>query len=169
MRPSQLPHDFNTSEVIWRDQAQVSDAMAAFLDTMVAYHFIQRYQTATEALQVLRQVISGSPTVMTPPNRTVGRMGATVIPGHQTQPQSLLSGEQPKRIRKIGRIAVIALPALVGTLVIVILARNLSRSNSIPLLSNPLDSHLDQSGQGGALPEGVSEELRSAPVRVKGC
>jgi serine/threonine protein kinase len=31
MRPSQLPQDFNTSEIIWRDQVQVSEPLATFL------------------------------------------------------------------------------------------------------------------------------------------
>ncbi|MEH2299139.1 MAG: serine/threonine-protein kinase [Nostoc sp.] len=51
--PEQLQEDPNTGEVIWRDQAQVSDALANVLDTMVRDRHSQRYQSAAEALQAL--------------------------------------------------------------------------------------------------------------------
>ncbi|MEH2025481.1 serine/threonine-protein kinase [Nostoc sp.] len=51
--PEQLPEDPSTGEVIWRDRAQVSDALANVLDTMVRDRYNQRYQSATEALQAL--------------------------------------------------------------------------------------------------------------------
>lgn len=55
MLPSQLRED-DAGEVIWRDQAEVSEGLAKFLDKMVRYHFKERFETATEALQVLHQV-----------------------------------------------------------------------------------------------------------------
>ncbi len=58
MRPSQLPHEFNTCEVVWRDHADVSDALAAVLDQMIRYHVSQRYPTATAALDALLSVTS---------------------------------------------------------------------------------------------------------------
>ncbi|MEH2282343.1 MAG: serine/threonine-protein kinase [Nostoc sp.] len=51
--PEQLPEEPSTGEVIWRDRAQVSDALANILDTMVRDRYNQRYQSATEALQAL--------------------------------------------------------------------------------------------------------------------
>ncbi|MCW5316215.1 protein kinase [Nostoc sp. KVJ3] len=51
--PEQLPEDPNTGEVVWREQAEVSDAVADILDTMVRDRYNQRYQSATEALQAL--------------------------------------------------------------------------------------------------------------------
>ncbi|MHC5827751.1 MAG: protein kinase domain-containing protein, partial [Nostoc sp.] len=51
--PEQLQEDPNTGEVIWRDKAQVSGALANVLDTMVCDRYNQRYQSATEALQAL--------------------------------------------------------------------------------------------------------------------
>ncbi|MEH2362752.1 serine/threonine-protein kinase [Nostoc sp.] len=51
--PEQLQEDPNTGEVIWRDQAQVSDAVANVLDRMVCDRYNQRYQSAAEALQAL--------------------------------------------------------------------------------------------------------------------
>jgi serine/threonine protein kinase len=51
--PEQLQEDPNTGEVLWRDQAQVSNVLADILDTMVRDRFSQRYQSASEALQAL--------------------------------------------------------------------------------------------------------------------
>ncbi|MDF5737118.1 MULTISPECIES: serine/threonine-protein kinase [unclassified Nostoc] len=56
--PEQLQEDPNTGEVIWRDQAQVSDAVANVLNTMVCDRFNQRYPSATEALQALNSVLT---------------------------------------------------------------------------------------------------------------
>jgi serine/threonine protein kinase, bacterial len=53
MLPSQLQED-DTGEVIWRDQAQVSQPLGNFLGKMVSGHFKQRFETAAEALQALR-------------------------------------------------------------------------------------------------------------------
>jgi len=65
MRPSQLPHDFHTSEVIWRDQATVGEALADFLTHMTRYHHRERFASATEAWQALQTILAGSPTVLT--------------------------------------------------------------------------------------------------------
>ncbi|WP_242054860.1 serine/threonine-protein kinase [Nostoc flagelliforme] len=61
--PEQLQEDPNTGEVIWRDQAQVSDALADILDTMVRDRYNQRYQSATEALQALNFALELSPSL----------------------------------------------------------------------------------------------------------
>ncbi|MEH2317542.1 serine/threonine-protein kinase [Nostoc sp.] len=58
--PEQLQEDPNTGEVIWRDQAQVSDAVANILDTMVCDRYNQRYQSAAEALQALNSDLAFS-------------------------------------------------------------------------------------------------------------
>jgi serine/threonine-protein kinase len=51
--PTQLSKNSQTSEIDWRNQAQVSQKLADILDTMVRYDFRQRYQSATDALQAL--------------------------------------------------------------------------------------------------------------------
>ncbi|RAM51933.1 MAG: protein kinase [Hapalosiphonaceae cyanobacterium JJU2] len=51
--PHQLPEDSTTGEVIWRQWANVGDRLAGILTNMVRSNHGQRYQTATEALQVL--------------------------------------------------------------------------------------------------------------------
>ena len=56
--PEQLQEDPNSGELLWRDQAQVSDALANILDTMVCDRYSQRYQSAAEALQALNSVLA---------------------------------------------------------------------------------------------------------------
>jgi CHASE2 domain-containing sensor protein/tRNA A-37 threonylcarbamoyl transferase component Bud32 len=51
--PRYLPVDEDTGNLIWRDRAQVSDALARVVDKMVAYHFKDRYQSATAVLMDL--------------------------------------------------------------------------------------------------------------------
>ncbi|MBD2200191.1 MULTISPECIES: protein kinase domain-containing protein [Calothrix] len=53
--PSQLLED-KDGETIWCDQAEVSAGLASFLKKMVRYHFKERFETATEALQALHQI-----------------------------------------------------------------------------------------------------------------
>jgi eukaryotic-like serine/threonine-protein kinase len=48
--PDTLPEDPQTGEVIWRNQAQVSNNLGNILDKMVRDHFSQRYQNAEQAL-----------------------------------------------------------------------------------------------------------------------
>jgi CHASE2 domain-containing sensor protein/predicted Ser/Thr protein kinase len=48
--PRYLPVDDNTGNLIWRDLVTVSPKLAGVLDKMVAYHFKDRYQSATAAL-----------------------------------------------------------------------------------------------------------------------
>ncbi|MBW4691139.1 MAG: tetratricopeptide repeat protein [Lyngbya sp. HA4199-MV5] len=59
--PKKLREDPKTSEIIWRDQVQVSSEFANILDTMVRYDFRQRYESATEALEALRSLTSTAP------------------------------------------------------------------------------------------------------------
>ncbi|MEH2223188.1 serine/threonine-protein kinase [Nostoc sp.] len=58
LMPEQLPEDPSTGEVIWRDKAEVSDALANILDTMVRDRYNQRYQSATEAFQALNSDVA---------------------------------------------------------------------------------------------------------------
>ena len=54
--PSQLKEDPQTGEVVWRDYAIVSGALATILTKMVDRDFRQRYQSAQLALQDLNQL-----------------------------------------------------------------------------------------------------------------
>jgi CHASE2 domain-containing sensor protein/predicted Ser/Thr protein kinase len=51
--PRYLPVDDNTGNLIWHDRAIVSTVLARILDKMVAYHFKDRYQSATAVLMDL--------------------------------------------------------------------------------------------------------------------
>ncbi|MDZ8053674.1 MAG: protein kinase domain-containing protein [Aulosira sp. ZfuVER01] len=53
VHPTQLPEDSNTGEIIWQNLAQVSTGLASVLNTMVRYHFQDRYKSAKEALEAL--------------------------------------------------------------------------------------------------------------------
>jgi serine/threonine protein kinase len=48
--PRYLPVDQNTGNLIWQDRAIVTPAVAQVLTKMVAYHFKDRYQSATAVL-----------------------------------------------------------------------------------------------------------------------
>ena len=70
--PINIPIDSNTLEVVWRNQAQVTnEKVANFLDKMVSYHPSKRYQSASEALQAIRDltktVAPQSPPPQSPP------------------------------------------------------------------------------------------------------
>ncbi|MFH7025061.1 MAG: protein kinase [Heteroscytonema crispum UTEX LB 1556] len=54
--PHELPDDQNTGEILWQHLAAVSPALAAVLNQMTRYHFKDRYHTAAEALQAVREL-----------------------------------------------------------------------------------------------------------------
>lgn len=54
----QLQEDPNTGEIVWQHFLPVDYRLAEILSKMVRYHFKDRYQTATEALQACRDLIS---------------------------------------------------------------------------------------------------------------
>ncbi|WP_414752143.1 protein kinase domain-containing protein [Anabaena sp. CCY 9910] len=56
--PTELQEDPQTGELIWRHLVNVSDRLAVVLNKMVRYHFKDRYQTATEALQALQNALN---------------------------------------------------------------------------------------------------------------
>ena len=56
--PEQLPRDADTDEIIWHEQVQVSPELAEVIDKMVRYDFRQRYPSAYEALQALKELTS---------------------------------------------------------------------------------------------------------------
>lgn len=56
--PAQLPDDLKTGEICWRHKAQITPEFADVLDKMVRYDFRQRYQSATEALEALKELVA---------------------------------------------------------------------------------------------------------------
>ncbi|MEO1403030.1 MAG: hypothetical protein AAFV72_17520, partial [Cyanobacteria bacterium J06635_1] len=61
IKPRNLKHDMQTGEVSWHTEVPyVSPKLADILDTMVRYHFKDRYQTAEDALQALEKLLEDS-------------------------------------------------------------------------------------------------------------
>lgn len=56
--PEQIPTDPETGEINWHEQLSASPKLVAVLDKMVRYDFRQRYQSATTALQALKDLNS---------------------------------------------------------------------------------------------------------------
>lgn len=64
--PNHLKIEPRTGELIWRDRALVSRALADVISKMVRYDFSQRYQSASEVLQALEAVYAVSTTTTAP-------------------------------------------------------------------------------------------------------
>ena len=56
LSPEQLEKDADTNEIIWQNQVKLSPEFTKFVDKMVCYDFRQRYPSATNALQALKQL-----------------------------------------------------------------------------------------------------------------
>ncbi|HLP87050.1 MAG TPA: protein kinase [Nostocaceae cyanobacterium] len=67
IQANQLQEDPDTGEILWQHLAPVDSRLAAVLTKMVRYHFKERYQTATEALQASRELVNITPTTSVPP------------------------------------------------------------------------------------------------------
>jgi serine/threonine-protein kinase len=59
LMPLQLHEDPQTGEIIWLHLVSVSSGLATVLTKMTRYHFKDRYESATEALQDLQYLLSG--------------------------------------------------------------------------------------------------------------
>ena len=79
--PFNLREDTQTGEVIWRNQAQVSNNLANVLDKMVRDNFSQRYQNADEALQAILSLSRSSPPPQPPPPPPPTRRGFLQLVG----------------------------------------------------------------------------------------
>ena len=58
---SQLQEDPDTGEINWQHLIPVNPELVAILTKMVRYHFKERYQTATEALQACQELVNVTP------------------------------------------------------------------------------------------------------------
>jgi serine/threonine-protein kinase len=54
--PEQIAENSQTGEILWRQNAQVSDRLANILDLMVKSHFRDRYQSVEEVLKDLQNI-----------------------------------------------------------------------------------------------------------------
>lgn len=135
LRPSQLPQDLNTYEIVWHDRASVSQPLAAVIDRMVCFHFSRRYQSATEVLQALNQATLGSATVI-PPAATVAFSQFSDSPRSVADAQSLhTSNDRPTqpRILPSRRRVSIAVATIAIALTAGILGRGILDSAKVPV------------------------------------
>ncbi|MFM2064298.1 MAG: hypothetical protein RLZZ507_3969 [Cyanobacteriota bacterium] len=63
---NQFQEDPNTGEILWQHFLPVNYHLAEILTKMVRYHFKDRYQTATEALQACREFVNMTSTFSIP-------------------------------------------------------------------------------------------------------
>lgn len=63
---TELQEDPETGEIIWQQSVTVNYRLAAVLSKMVHYHFKDRYQNATEALQACKDAINPVPALSKP-------------------------------------------------------------------------------------------------------
>lgn len=63
---TELQEDPETGEIIWQQSVTVNYRLAAVLSKMVHYHFKDRYQNATEALQACKDTINPVPALSKP-------------------------------------------------------------------------------------------------------
>ncbi|MGK7921011.1 MAG: SUMF1/EgtB/PvdO family nonheme iron enzyme [Trichodesmium sp.] len=64
--PEDLPTDQDTGNIIWQNQAKVSNYLADILDKMVQEYFRERYKNAKEVLKALNIQTSQQPTILSP-------------------------------------------------------------------------------------------------------
>jgi WD40 repeat protein len=58
LNPTQFTQNFETGEINWQDHCpHVSPGLAHVLNNMICYHYRDRYQSATEALQALQSLV----------------------------------------------------------------------------------------------------------------
>ena len=81
--PHNLPKDSKTGNVIWRNEAKVSNRLANILDRMVHEYFPQLYENATEVLEALGFTNLPQPT---PAPITTQAKTVLAVPSPQQQP-----------------------------------------------------------------------------------
>jgi serine/threonine protein kinase len=62
LTPAKLPEDVDTGELIW-SSSHIPDELAAILARMVRYHFKDRYQSASETLYAIEQLLDQYPSL----------------------------------------------------------------------------------------------------------
>ncbi len=119
--PEQIAENAQTGEILWRQNAQVSDRLANILDLMVKSHFRDRYQSVEEVLNDLQNIqVNSQNTVVS--NTTKNQVATTNFP----PPQQLSTIDNRSKLSKPRPIS---LPLVVGLIAITAVATlYLSRS-----------------------------------------
>jgi len=84
LMPMQLPDDAETGELLWQDQAQISNELSNILTRMTRYHFKDRYQSAKEVLPDLEVLMSHRGIVPVNAGTSVTPLQPTVISSNNT-------------------------------------------------------------------------------------
>ncbi|WP_373539231.1 protein kinase [Chamaesiphon sp.] len=105
VNPYDLPADDRTGELKWEHLTVADPRLVAILQQMTRYHFKDRYHTATEALQAVRGLSTGTftphstyiqtPPVTQPPHQRIDSAATVVAPGVTRYPPSGSPGTQP--------------------------------------------------------------------------
>ncbi|MDV2993228.1 MAG: Serine/threonine-protein kinase PknD [Chroococcidiopsis sp. SAG 2025] len=77
MQPTQLLEDAETGEMIWQHLVTIAPELTAILNKMVRYHFLERYQSTTEALNALAPLVANAPEKV---NTATAQTSTTVMP-----------------------------------------------------------------------------------------
>ncbi|MDZ7962135.1 MAG: serine/threonine-protein kinase [Aulosira sp. DedQUE10] len=142
LHPRQLQEDPNTGEIFWQNQANVSPGLASVLSKMVLYHFKERYQSAREVLEALRNIDIDIDTEIdnqfTQPPLSAIQLPEVILPQENTSGQStssILTLEQSKHLEDM-------LLELVGPLAPTLLRRMAASANSYQEVIDNLTQHL---------------------------
>ncbi|ACC84883.1 serine/threonine protein kinase [Nostoc punctiforme] len=120
--PTALQEDPETGEIIWQQSVTVNYRLAAVLTKMVRYHFKDRYQNATEALQACKDAINPVPTLSQPQESTKSRpqvsrlQTVAVAPANPVKPVRKDSSKSDPWPILIGILLAGGVAALVGNL-----------------------------------------------------
>ena len=96
--PQNLLTDSKTGNVIWRNEAEVSNHLADILDKMVHEYFPQRYQNAMEVLEILPEM-----TVKVNPPKP--KQTSTAKTGLKVNPPQLLTHKTRRQMLILGGLA----------------------------------------------------------------
>lgn len=97
LSPMQLANP-NNSEVVWRNRVQVSDDFANILEKMVRFRYQERYQSASEALQAVHQLLQTKPFLPPPYQQPPPPQPPYQPPPYQQPPPSQPPYQQPPTI-----------------------------------------------------------------------
>ncbi|AFY43032.1 serine/threonine protein kinase [Nostoc sp. PCC 7107] len=115
---SELQEDQDTGEIRWQHLAPVSYRLTSILTKMVHYHFKDRYQTATEALQACVSVMSPVLTPAAPPEPAINYGYPATKQAASFQPTLAVSPANPGTTKPTSRTSSKSdpLPLLIGVL-----------------------------------------------------
>jgi serine/threonine protein kinase len=139
LSPRELEEDPHTGEIVWQHQANVNHQLASIVSKMVQHHLRERYQTATDVLQALQELLGGVnyqstqiSSTFTPPLPEVAQLPQRAI---ENQVGSLITTEQYNRLESL-------LLKLVGPVATTLLRKATASASSYEELIDSLQSHV---------------------------